>query len=87
MNAKPTLTISDAVYSAINQLDGGSEQEVIKRASKLCGQTVTASQFKRLLRLTAAEPEASPTQRQQRIEARPPRRLPTATALPISAGL
>ena len=45
----PPLSISDAVYTAINRLDGGSEQQVIKLASKLCGKDLTPGQFKRAL--------------------------------------
>jgi len=46
---RPRLSISDAVYTAINRLDGGSEQEVIKLASKMCGKDVARVQFKRAL--------------------------------------
>lgn len=42
-------SISDAVYTAINRLDGGSEQEVIKMASKICGKAIARIQFKRAL--------------------------------------
>lgn len=47
---KPKLmTFADAVYTAINQIDGGSEHQIIKRASKLCGKAVTLAQFKKAL--------------------------------------
>jgi hypothetical protein len=48
MNSKstrPALTIEDAVYSAIDDVDGGSEEEVMKRASELYGQTISKAQF------------------------------------------
>jgi|SRR5581483_2234843 len=45
----PRMSICDAVYTAINRLDGGSEQEVIKLASKMCGKSIERVQFKRAL--------------------------------------
>ncbi len=47
---KPRLTIADAVYTAIHQLDGAEENEIIDRASKLCGKMVTPDAFNRALR-------------------------------------
>jgi hypothetical protein len=47
---KPRLTIADAVYSAIDDVDGGSEKQVMKRASKLCGWPISEAQFKRALK-------------------------------------
>ena len=49
-SAKPRLTIADAVYSALDQLDGASEKLVMRRAAKLCGKSVPPAQFKRALR-------------------------------------
>jgi hypothetical protein len=46
----PRLTVADAVYSAIHQLDGASEKQVMKRASRLCGKPVSEGQFKRALK-------------------------------------
>src|SRR5579859_6310969 len=45
----PRLSTCDAVYTAINRLDGGSEQGVIKLASKMCGKSIERVQFKRAL--------------------------------------
>ena len=53
MKSKPShpyRTIADAVYTAIYDVDGGSEEQVIRRASKLYGKPVTKAQFKRALR-------------------------------------
>jgi hypothetical protein len=47
-NPRPR-SIADAVYVAIQDVDGGSEEQVMKRASKLCGRPVTKAQFKRAL--------------------------------------
>jgi hypothetical protein len=45
--AKPgTVSIADAIYTAIYQTHGGTVKLVIKRASKLCGRTVTPSQLR-----------------------------------------
>jgi hypothetical protein len=45
-----TLTIADAVYKAINHVDGGSEKQVIKAASKILKKPVTLAQFRRALK-------------------------------------
>ncbi len=34
------MSICDAVYTAINRLECGSEQEVIKLASEMCGKSI-----------------------------------------------
>jgi hypothetical protein len=47
--SRPRLSIADAVYTAINQLDGGTEQEVMKLASKMCGKPIARAQFTRAL--------------------------------------
>jgi hypothetical protein len=51
MKSKQThRSIADAGYVAIHDVDGGSEKQVMKRASKLCGKPVTPAQFKRALK-------------------------------------
>lgn len=47
---RPRFTIADAVYKAINQLDGAPDKQVMARASKLCGKTVTRERFDRAIK-------------------------------------
>jgi hypothetical protein len=53
---KPRLSIVDAVYSAIADFEDASDKLLIRHVSKLCGKTVTASQFQRALKSIATRP-------------------------------
>jgi hypothetical protein len=48
-STRPKRTIEDAVYTAIHDVDGGSEEDVMKRASELYGETITKAQFESAL--------------------------------------
>ena len=44
-----SLTVADLIYKAINQLDGGTEAEVLQLASKWCGKQLNMADFKAAL--------------------------------------
>lgn len=44
---KPRLSLADAVYEAIADLEDASDAQLIRHVSKLCGKRITGKQFKR----------------------------------------
>jgi hypothetical protein len=44
------VTIADAVYEAIHDLEDASDKQLIRHVSKLCGKKVTVAQFNRAIK-------------------------------------
>jgi hypothetical protein len=48
--SKPRLSVADAVYEAIHDLEDATDKQLIAHVSKLCGKKVTPAQFKRAIK-------------------------------------